>query len=308
MSGGEHRLDHGEEPPSACSRSLSGRSGVRSDLPKELILRALPSGQPSPDTKGITGGKKMKMKTSIMTLAATVICLATGLPAAAQAQENQVYIAATYFHCDSAKVEKADDAVAKLYKGALDGMVKDGTVSSWGWLGKYVGGEWARAGYFTGSSLKAVLDAGDKLDAASHGHPQVKGFLEACGSGEDYIWHVLAGNDAQGHRGKVSFSTYYVCDQSRETQADALVKRVIGPTYDKLVSEGKLATWAWAEHIVGGKYRRLATMTADSRDALIAAREGLVAAAEHDPLDEAMTSICGSHQDFIWDVKDQGSR
>ena len=252
------------------------------------------------------------MKTSIITLAATLAGLAASLPAAAQAQaqaqEPQVYISATYFHCNSGTVAKADDAVAKFFKGELDSMVKDGTVTSWGWLGKNTGGEWARAGYFTGSSVKAVLDAADKLDAMSDGHPPVKAFEEACGSGEDYIWHVLAGNDAKGHRGKVSFSTYYVCDQSRETQADALVKRVIGPTYDKMVADGKLTTWAWAEHIVGGKYRRLETMTAESRDTLIATREAIVAAAEHDPVAEVMTSICGSHQDFIWDVKDQGAR
>jgi hypothetical protein len=41
-------------------------------------------------------------------------------------------------------------------------------------------------------------------------------------------------------------------------------------------------------------------------DALIAAREAIVAAAEHNPLDEAFISICGSHQDYIWDVKDHG--
>jgi hypothetical protein len=270
-----------------------------------LILPALPSDQPSPDTKG------EKMKTTIVTLAAAACCFAASFPAGAQEKENQIYISATYFNCNAATVDKADDAVAKLFKGELDSMVKDGTVSSWGYLGKEVGGEWARAGYFTGSSLKAVLDAGDKLDAMSGGQkpkPAVTAFEQACGSGEDYIWHVLAGNDAHGHRGKSSFSTYYVCDQSRETQADALVKRVLAPMYDKLVADGKITTWAWAEHIIGGKYRRLATMTAENRDALIAAREGLVAAAEHDPVDEAMTSICGSHQDFIWDVKDQGSR
>jgi hypothetical protein len=36
-------------------------------------------------------------------------------------------------------------------------------------------------------------------------------------------------------------------------------------------------------------------------DTVIAAREALVAAAEHVPLDEAMTSICGSHQHVIWE-------
>jgi hypothetical protein len=47
-------------------------------------------------------------------------------------------------------------------------------------------------------------------------------------------------------------------------------------------------------------------MTAPTMDALIAAREGIVAAAEHDPANEAFNSICGSHQDYIWDLVEQG--
>lgn len=245
------------------------------------------------------------MKTTIITLVATVTCLASSL-AAAQAQEEPVFIYATYFHCNSGMVERADDSVAKLYKPELDQMVKKGTVSSWGWLRKNVGGEWARAGFLTGPSLRAVLVPAYKNGVMSDGHPPQKPFEEACSFGEDYIWHVLAGSDARRHRGQFTFSTYYICDQTRETQADALVKRVVGPMYDKMVADGKLMTWSWAEHIVGGKYRRVATMTAQSMDTLIAVREALVAAAEHDPIDEAMTSICGSHQDVIWEVEDQG--
>jgi hypothetical protein len=239
------------------------------------------------------------MKTPMMTLVFIVTSLAQNLPAAAQAQDNPVFIYATYFHCNSGMVEHADDSVAK-HKSELDGMVKGGAVSSWGWLRKDVGGEWARAGFVTAPSLKAVLNAAYKNGVMSDGHPPQKPFEEACSSGEDYIWHVLAGSDAPGHRGQFTFSTYYVCDQSQVMQADALVKRVVGPMYDKMVTDRKLTTWFWAEHIVGGKYRRLATMTAQSMDDLIAA------AAENDPLGDAITSICGSHQDVIWEVQEQG--
>jgi hypothetical protein len=246
------------------------------------------------------------MKIYAMTLAVTVTCLAASL-AGAQVQETPIFIYATYFHCNSATVENADDSVAK-YKSELDRMVKDGSVISWGWLRKNVGGEWARAGFLTGSSLKAVLSAADTVAVKSDGHPPhppAKVFEAACSPAEDYIWHVLAGTDPRAHRGEVAFSTYLVCDQSREAQADALVKRVVGPTYDKMVADGRLMTWSWAEHIIGGKYRRLATMTAHKMEDLIGAREALVAASEHDPLDEAMTSICGSHQDVLW-TQDQG--
>jgi hypothetical protein len=246
------------------------------------------------------------MKTLIMTLGSIVTCFAPNLRAATQAQENSSFIYATYFHCNSGMVERADDAVTTLFASELNGMIKAGTASSWGWLRKNTGGEWARAEYVTAPSLKAVLNAVQELQVRSDAKPPVKAFEEACSSSEDYVWRVVAGGDARGHRGLVTFSTYYACDQSREMQADALVKRVVGPIYDKLVTDGKLTSWFWAEHIVGGKYRRLATLTAQSRDALIAVREELGAAAEHEPLVEAMTSICESHQDYIWEVKDQG--
>lgn len=247
------------------------------------------------------------MKAIIAALAAatTLTCVAAS-PPAKQTEANPVFVYATYFKCNNATVGKADNAVTKLYKPALDAMIAEQTLTSWGWLVRSTGGEWARVEYLGGPSAGAVMAAsltlGPKID-----HPPPKlAFDEACSSSEDYIWHMLAGNDARGNRGKAAFSTYYVCDQSRETQADALVKHVFAPMYDRLVADGKLTSWGWAEHIVGGKYRRLATMTAPTTDALIAARDGIVAAAEHNPLNEAFTSICGSHQDYIWDVKDQG--
>jgi len=174
-------------------------------------------------------------KTAILMLAATVTYLAAGL-ATAQAEENPIFIYATYFHCNSATVKRADESVSKEYKSQLDGLVKVGDVSSWGWLRKSVGGEWARVGYLTGQSLKAVLNAG-KYGVMSDGHPPVQAFEEACGSGEDYVWHVLTGSDPRAHRGNAAFSIYFVCDQLRETQADALVRRVVGPVYDKMVAE-----------------------------------------------------------------------
>ena len=127
----------------------------------------------------------------------------------------------------------------------------------------------------------------------------MRALATACGSSEDYIWHVLAGNDARGHRGKAALSTYYVCDQNREAELDALVKRDLAPKIDKLVAAGKLTSWAWAEQTFGGKFRRLATMSAPAVEALIAAREDLIR-------DKAVNAACSSHQDYIWEVQDQG--
>jgi hypothetical protein len=243
------------------------------------------------------------MKTTIMAMITTLMCLVASL-SAAQAQETPIFIYATYFHCNIGMIDRADEAVAKVYKPHLDKLVQGEGLSSWGWLRKNVGGEWARAGFLTGTSLEAVINAAGNSGVMSDGHPPDKSFEAACSSGEDYIWHVLAGSAPRARPGSAILSTYFACDQSRETRADSLVKGVVGPMYDKLVADGKLMTWTWAEHVIGGNYRRLATMTAKSVDDLIVAREALAAATKHDSLDEAVTSICDSRQEVIWEVKD----
>jgi hypothetical protein len=245
------------------------------------------------------------MKTTVLTLAAvaSVTCLASSLPAAEQGQPSEIFIHARYFHCNQINVREADEAVVDLYKSELNDLVKGGKVGSWGWLVKKTGGEWSRAGYLTASSLPAVLQAGDELSIRSDWRFPVRAFATACGSSEDYIWHVLSGNDARGHRGKAALSTYYVCEQSREPKVsalaklDALVKSELAPKYDKLVAAGKLTSWAWAEQALGGRYQRLATMSASAVEALIEAREDM---------SKAVSAVCSSHQDYIWEVQDQG--
>ena len=125
---------------------------------------------------------------------------------------------------------------------------------------------------------------------------------EICYAHDDYIWRTMAGNEDAGKRGTVGFSVYYVCDH-REAQADALVKSVFAPTYDRLVSEGKLVSWGWLEHIVGGEYRRLATMTARDLPTLMKARAEAVQAIDDEALGSAFGEICDSHSDYIWEIK-----
>jgi hypothetical protein len=247
------------------------------------------------------------MKTICAALAAatTLTCLSAS-PPADQTEASPVFVHTTYFRCNEATIGNADEAITKLHKPALSGLLAKGTVSSFGSLKRITGGEWTRAEYFSASSAAATVSALVAFNVYIDRPKMELDFLATCSSSDEYIWHMLAGNDARGPRGKVGFSTYYVCDQSRESQADALVKQVLGPKYDKLVAEGKLTSWGWAEHIVGGKYRRLGTLTAPTTEALMAARAAIVAAAEHDPLNDAFISICGSHQDYIWDITDQG--
>lgn len=124
----------------------------------------------------------------------------------------------------------------------------------------HTGGKWRQVQYHMAPSIDALLASqekiGDQMDAKNNkALNQEAGKI--CNAHDDYIWRRVAGTT--GPRGKAAFSTYYVCDQGREDQADALMKRVFAPMLDKMVAEGKLTTWGWMEHIVGGEYRRLAT-------------------------------------------------
>jgi hypothetical protein len=244
------------------------------------------------------------VKTKIAAVAASaLLCSLTGAAAMAAEETPEVYIYGSYFTCQGGM--QADEAVKGSFKAVYDAAVADGTIKTWGWLQHHTGGTWSRVLYHTGPSQKAIMAALGTLDSRTSGEvfeAANKQFNQACGGHEDYIWRGVTGNDVRGDRGKVGLSVYYVCDVGREAQADALVKRVFAATYDKLVADGKLKAWGWWEHIVGGKYRRLATMTAADMSSLMEARAAIVQAMNDDPLADAFTDICGPHQDYLWNV------
>ena len=73
-----------------------------------------------------------------------------------------------------------------------------------------------------------------------------------------------------------------------------------------MVADGKLMTWGWNEHIVGGEYRRLATMSAaDMKAAHGGARCARGSARQDNPAGDMVTDICPSHADYMWEIKSQ---
>jgi phosphoketolase len=80
---------------------------------------------------------------------------------------------------------------------------------------------------------------------------------------------------------------------------------MLAPVFDKMVADGKLRSWGWLEHIVGGKYRRLATISADDVKSLMEARAAVVEAMEDSPGGDMLTAVCGEHTDYIWEIKAQ---
>jgi hypothetical protein len=244
-----------------------------------------------------------RLTTGALALPATVFLCAASL-AQAQNQAPEVYIYGTYEVCDLAKQDRSDEISMQIEKPVLDAAVADQAISGYGRYAHNTGGQWRRLSYTSGPSVQALLDAGkminDKINAANKKLGQE--YSTICNSHDDYIWRRVAGSSGSTSPGGVVFSTYFVCDQTREDQADMLVEKVFAPTYDKMVADGKLKSWGWLEHIVGGKYRRVATMGAADLKALMAARAEVVQAMDN-AAGNAFTGVCGDHTDYIWNVQ-----
>jgi len=252
----------------------------------------------------------MKMNRTGAIALPACLCLVAGTPVMAQDEPADRYIYATYSNCDFSKQDRYDELFEQTQTPVLDAAVKDGTITQYSYLAHQTGGQWRRVAVHGSDSVQGLLDAqkkmGDQMDANDKNRKLGAEASAICPTHDDYIWRVVAGNvGSVTQRGGASFSTYYVCDQTREPQADAVVKGMIAPVFDKMVSDGALKSWGWLEHIVGGKYRRLATFSADDVASLMRARAAVVEALQDNPGGDLLTGICGDHTDYIWEIKAQ---
>lgn len=245
-----------------------------------------------------------RIQAAVLPAAFLALCATT---AVAADEKPEQFIYATYHYCGFSQQDRADALWQQGQKPAYDAAIKDGTITSYGWLKHQTGGKWRRADYFTAGSVQALLDAQEKMNAPGDAKrdKMFQEFGGLCSEHDDYIWHAVAGNIGTTTRGGAAFSTYYVCDQGREARADEIVKKDLAPIFDKLMSDGKLMSWGWVEHIVGGEYRRLATMSAKDVKSLMEARGAVVEALDSNPAGDLLTEICPSHSDYIWEIEAQ---
>lgn len=250
----------------------------------------------------------MKMSTL---LGVSALSLSLAAPAALIADEHEekeeTYIYATYYYCDTSMQDKADEVVAKFMAPVYDAAVADGTLKAWGWMRHHTGGQWRRIQYYTAGSIEGLLagqEAVDKRISEAVGDADAD-FSKYCNAHDDYIWQSVAGGDGTAERGKAGISVYHVCSMADEDRIDELFKRVVAPKLQKAADEGKLTSWGWNSHVVGGQYRRLETLTGKDFPSLMKARAEIIAsiygdggnaeAAEFDKL-------CTSHSDYLWEI------
>ena len=230
--------------------------------------------------------------------------------AAAQDDEAVGYVYTSYFMCNAASLDLADEIATLVMAPAYDAAVEAGELTAWGWLAHHTGGKWRRAIYYVAPSIEALLDAQESVgEATEKAAPQAgRVFDKACPSHEDYIWQSVpgsGGNNLGGARGKAGFSVYYKCNSSEEARADELIAEHLGPLYQKQVDAGNLTSWGWLQHNVGGPYRRLLTATAADHKTMMKTRAAIIGEVTSGRLErysKEFDEICGSHSDYMWNV------
>lgn len=252
------------------------------------------------------------MKLRIPGLVALGLALVgAGSTTAQQQQAPSAFVAATYYRCDQSRAERASEIYKTVVAPVVQKHLDAGQISAWGFLAHHTGGDWRRAEYYVGQDLGAVRAAQDAITSeltASHAKETAE-FLSICPSHDDYIWAYVTGSqpasEVGGARPPVGFSTYQVCHEATEGLSDEVMKSLFAPIYDKQVKAGRLHSWGWLSHFVGGEYRRLLTLDGPSFESMLAARDSIIAEtqAEYPQISAAMTRVCDGHSDYMWDIE-----
>lgn len=245
-------------------------------------------------------------------LVASVLAGVISVACMAQEEEEEQdgpigYAYVTYNVCKLSGQDRADEIVAETEAPVYNQLVEEGVIGGWGWLSHHTGGRWRRALYYQNETVDGLLDAQDAMQAKFEALGDDNERADICGAHDDYIWAVdLASGEPGDSRADAGLSVYYICDQSTEDRADELFESTFAPLLDKAVEDGKIASWSWLSHFIGGKYRRLSSMTGTDHKAILAARgdllEALYGGDEPNAAAVEFNEICGSHSDYMWDT------
>jgi hypothetical protein len=225
-------------------------------------------------------------------------------PAVAQdEEEGKPFLYVTYMECDATRLDEVD-ALMKRTAPIYDEAKAAGEISGWGWGRHHTGGKWRRFFFVAGSDPVELMDTMDALDEKSGEVEGAEKFAEICGQHEDYLWRQVASSSvsAVADPGTVGVSQYYRCDFNEEGFADDIVESHFSEVFNAHVGEGKLSSWSWLEHLVGGEYRRLLAMRAANRADLLNAWGAIVEALDEEQGGalRQFSDICFAHQDYIW--------
>ncbi len=236
----------------------------------------------------------------------SIAMLASMLSLAAWGQDDgpNSYTYGTYYACDVANQADMDEIVEQYEKPIFDKWVEDGKLLGWGYYAHYTGGRWRRLQYHTSATLNEAVNNQAAIFQEIYADNNEAGTRrsEACEAHDDYVWADGQYGGASTEAGMVSLSAYYVCDQSRESEADDIGRNVFNPMYEQLVEDGKLVGWGWSSHVLGGEIRRLGTIIGNSYSQVLDARAEIIEQLGNSDASASFNEICSSHNDYLWDV------
>lgn len=237
---------------------------------------------------------------------AVLVLLAMSGLATAQDNDATAVSYVTYYHCDMATQSNMDRLVQANEKPVFDRWVEEGRLVAWGYLSHFTGGRWRRAQYHVSATIDEAFDNQREIFGAIYAENRSGGQArsEACESHEDYVWSLDAGSPPGTNRGNVSLSVYFVCDVADQRRADEIFAEIYAPYLEDLRGAGDIASWSWQSHLLGGRYRRLQTVTGDDYSAVNQARFSTIRHVneEHPELAREFATICFEHEDYLWDI------
>ena len=245
------------------------------------------------------------MRKSLIGIAG-LIFLGAVMAVSAQEEDGPPVSYVTYYLCDVATQGNMDSIVATLEKPVFDSWVEEGRLLGWGYLSHFTGGRWRRAQYHVSPNIDEAFRNQAEIFSEIYADNRAGGQArsEACEAHEDYVWSVNAGSEPGADRGNVSLSVYFVCDVADQQRADDIFAEIYAPHLDALQSNGEIASWNWQSHLLGGRYRRLQTVTGADYAAVNRARFGTIQHVNqnHPALAREFAQICDEHEDYLWDI------
>jgi hypothetical protein len=252
----------------------------------------------------------MSVRPLLLALVGALVIPAAAPDTAVAQDDARPMIYASYFRCDPAGEEGAMEIVRDIWAPIVRTHMDAGHVDAWGLITHHTGGPWRQALYHVGSDRAALLGAMDAMVAEfGADHPDAAAeYSTICPTHDDYIWIYVTGSDPAEEvaqtRPVAGLSTYWVCEEGRESLADLLTEEVFAPIYDQQVAEGLLNSWGWYSHFVGGKWRRLLVLDGSDHESLLQARGAVIRAirSEHPDMGAEFSRVCDGHTDYLWDI------
>lgn len=245
--------------------------------------------------------KNVSLRTGLC--AAVFMAVNTAPVVAVQEEASEAYIYANYFTCKgslSAVDKVVDEEMAPIY----DAAVEDGVITQWGWAMHHTGGKWNRLMTIGSDSVEGLFEAQTEMNKRTADIDPDNVFNKICSAHDDYIWQMDQVGESEGEPGQASLSTYMKCDVAGEAGASDAFTDHVAPAFQAQIDAGTLTGYGLYNHVYGGEYRKLMTLSAKSFSDVSKGHSAALASlfGEDGDNEDAMAffKTCGSHTDYLW--------